>query len=79
MGDIADMILDGTLSEDGEYIGSSNEVNQCQGCQAGWPIEESKLRVQGANKFPVHAVKGGYKGEKVICTKSRYIKQGIIK
>lgn len=39
--------------------------NQCQGCQANWETE-----VWMGTIF--HYVDGGYKGEKVVCTKDRY-------
>ena len=47
-------------------------MNQCQGCQAGWPIEYHKLWPKGIESIPFHYVKGGYKNEKIICTKDRY-------
>ena len=37
-------------------------VNQCMGCQAGWPL----------NKYGKHIVEGGYPHESVACTKERY-------
>jgi hypothetical protein len=40
-------------------------VNQCQGCQAGWPIRDG-----GYGK--VHEVQGGYPGELAGCTKDMY-------
>ena len=39
--------------------------NQCQGCQANWPIE-----VRGTLIFRL--VQGGYPGEKVMCTADAY-------
>ncbi len=42
-------------------------MNQCMGCQAGWPL---KPRLVGS--FFVHEVVGGYPHEIVACTKDRY-------
>jgi hypothetical protein len=42
-------------------------MNQCQGCQAGWPIVEVKM----FNRV-MHEVVGGYPNEKVVCTKKDY-------
>ena len=39
-----------------------SERNQCQGCQAGWPI----------NSHGKHKVVGGYPGEVCGCTRERY-------
>ena len=41
--------------------GRRNTVNQCQGCQAGWPLERG-----------MHIVRGGYPGERCLCTKKDY-------
>lgn len=41
--------------------------NQCQGCQAGWPFTESLLPA-----IKMHAVLGGYKNEKAVCTATEY-------
>jgi hypothetical protein len=41
--------------------------NQCQGCQAGWPIV--KIDMFG---IVMHEVIGGYAREKVMCTKKDY-------
>ncbi len=38
-------------------------MNQCMGCQAGWPLTPTRDR---------HAVVGGYPGEGVACTRARY-------
>ncbi len=47
-------------------------INQCQGCQAGWPTEKHKPWPVGSKPMEFHLVEGGYKGEKVFCTKERY-------
>lgn len=39
-----------------------NTINQCQGCQADWPLE---------SKF-LHLVPGGYPGERCVCTAGLY-------
>ena len=57
----------------------SDIKNQCQGCQAGWPMAPSigmKL-TKGSQELTYlppdsHLVSGGYKGEIVVCTKDRY-------
>lgn len=46
--------------------------NQCQGCQAGWELEEHKPLPKGSKPMYFHLVKGGYEGEKVLCTKNQY-------
>ena len=46
--------------------------NQCQGCQAGWPIEQHKPWPKGSKSISFHYVQGGYKNEQVVCTKDRY-------
>ncbi len=51
---------------------SSEKINQCQGCQAGWPAEIHKPWPKGSKTIAFHNVIGGYKGEKVLCTKDRY-------
>lgn len=43
--------------------------NQCQGCQAGWPIV--KIDMFGI-VIVMHEVIGGYAREKVMCTKKDY-------
>ena len=48
--------------------------NQCQGCQAGWPTTNHNPWPKGSKVFVFHEVVGGYKGEKVLCTKDRYEK-----
>jgi hypothetical protein len=49
-------------------------MNQCMGCQAGWPLTVVTLR--GRNRTtvdaPVHRVPDGYPGEVVGCTRGRY-------
>lgn len=47
-------------------------MNQCQGCQAGWEIEEFKPWPKGSKPIYFHRVEGGYKGEKIVCTKYQY-------
>lgn len=49
-----------------------NNRNQCQGCQAGWPLEAHKPWPKGSKGMAFHRVAGGYKGEKSLCTKSDY-------
>lgn len=49
-------------------------MNQCQGCQAGWPIKTDKPWPKGSKTMTFHEVIGGYKGEIVLCTKDRYEK-----
>ena len=46
--------------------------NQCQGCQAGWEVEESKLIGSDGKPLLFHVVRGGYPGEMAICTKHHY-------
>ena len=46
--------------------------NQCQGCQAGWPIKEHDPWPNGSKKMRFHEVVGGYKGELLVCEKDRY-------
>jgi len=53
-------------------------INQCQGCQAGWPteIKTFKHKIDGETTtlfVTQHIVKGGYKGERIICDKDRYV------
>ncbi len=56
-------------------------INQCQGCQAGWPIKEgTTVRIQlksgseiGYTSSPAHVVVGGYPNEVVGCTANRYL------
>lgn len=47
-------------------------MNQCQGCQAGWPIVIKDSSFSGGT-YRFHAVKGGYIGELCMCTKSDYL------
>lgn len=42
-------------------------LNQCMGCQAGWPTKPSAYR-----RTLVHEVVGGYPHELVGCTRERY-------
>jgi hypothetical protein len=42
-------------------------MNQCMGCQAGWPTHTNKY-----GRHVVHRVIGGYEHEIVSCTKERY-------
>lgn len=53
--------------------------NQCQGCQAGWPTVEHKPWPKWTPVMIFHIVKGGYKGERVMCTKDRYKQEGVTK
>lgn len=46
--------------------------NQCQGCQAGWKIEEQKPQHKCGKTVRFHIVHGGYKHEKVMCTSQDY-------
>lgn len=46
--------------------------NQCQGCQAGWPIERHKPWPKGSQEIVFHFVQGGYKGERIVCTADSY-------
>jgi len=46
--------------------------NQCQGCQAGWKTEAHNPWPKGSKPMVFHFVEGGYKGERVICTKDKY-------
>ena len=48
--------------------------NQCQGCQAGWPIEEHNPWPKNSKPMKFHLVVGGYKDEKSFCTKKDYDK-----
>ena len=50
------LIDDDTESKDDSHIDSSK--NQCQGCQAGWEIEEHKLWPKGSRKIYFHKVEG---------------------
>lgn len=47
-------------------------INQCQGCQAGWPAKKHKPWPEGSKQMTFHKVVGGYKGELVFCTKDKY-------
>ncbi len=47
-------------------------MNQCQGCQAGWPKEKFKPWTKGSKPFFLHSVIGGYEGEKIMCTEYKY-------
>lgn len=47
-----------------------NTVNQCQGCQAGWPIITRTFPFGRHVEF--HVVIGGYDGERCSCTKHLY-------
>lgn len=54
-----------------------NPTNQCQGCQAGWPIEQHKpwppnWQPDTIKTIAFHIVVGGYEGEKCLCTKHLY-------
>lgn len=46
----------------------TNKMNQCMGCQAGWPMRNANT----------HIVQGGYKGELVGCTAARYTSNLVI-
>lgn len=48
-------------------------MNQCMGCQAGWPRKwlGSPVRSVAKGRY-VHEVVGGYPHEIVACTKERY-------
>lgn len=50
----------------------TNSVNQCQGCQAGWPLIEHKPWPKGSKTMYFHLVVGGYKNERAFCSKARY-------
>ena len=55
---------------------SEDIKNQCQGCTAGWEEVRPKLwHSSGKSKIIFHNVKGGYKGEKIVCTKKDYEKR----
>lgn len=43
-------------------------MNQCMGCQSGWPVRYSKI-----GGYTVHEVADGYPGEIVACTANRYV------
>jgi hypothetical protein len=47
-------------------------ANQCQGCQAGWPIKEHSPWPSGSKQMRFHEVAKGYPGELVMCTAHRY-------
>lgn len=48
-------------------------MNQCMGCQAGWPRRwVGARRRDKADGHHVHAVVGGYPHEIVGCTRDRY-------
>ena len=47
-------------------------ANQCQWCQAGWETEKHKPWPKGSKTIIFNIVKGGYKGEKCVCTAYRY-------
>ena len=54
-----------------------NTINQCRGCQAGWPTEEHSpwppnWQVDKTKTITFHTVVGGYKGERCVCTKRLY-------
>ena len=51
---------------------TDEQINQCQGCQAGWPIEKHAPWPKGSKSMNFHSVVGGYDGEKLFCTKHRY-------
>ena len=46
-------------------------MNQCMGCQAGWPIKRV-YKGRDGRVYETHEVVGGYFGEGVGCTKERY-------
>jgi hypothetical protein len=54
-------------------------LNQCMGCQAGWPTREPRLHVSGnenelaLRRAVVHEVQDGYPNEVVGCTAWRYL------
>lgn len=49
-------------------------MNQCQGCQAGWPTKKHKPWPKGSKAITFHEVPGGYPGEMAVCTRDRYEK-----
>lgn len=49
----------------------NENMNQCQGCQAGWEIV-SKALFKGWQPMDFHIVKDGYEGEIASCTKHMY-------
>ncbi len=55
--------------------------NQCQGCQAGWPLVKVDVYLSPVTAIPMyaHEVKGGYHGEKVTCTERLYVDEGEYK
>jgi hypothetical protein len=50
-----------------------SKQNQCQGCQSQWPVEDHSPWPKGSKTMSFHLVPDGYKGEKAMCTKDRYI------
>jgi hypothetical protein len=55
--------------------GSGDAVNQCMGCQAGWPLIEEPRAMRLGPPLRVHRVVGGYEEpwvERVVCTRDRY-------
>lgn len=50
-------------------------MNQCQGCHAGWPVKEHHPWPKGSQPIKFHEVKGGYKGELVVCTAYQHDKE----
>lgn len=53
-------------------MSNSDDLNQCQGCQAGWPIEKHFPWPKGSKPMLFHRVVGGYRGERSVCTKREY-------
>lgn len=51
-------------------------TNQCQGCQANWPLIAIDVTGAGKHFVEMHLVKEGYKGEKVSCTRNLYSEAG---
>ena len=47
-------------------------MNQCQGCQAGWPTKEHKPWPKASKAMVFHLVQGRHEGAMVMCTKDRY-------
>jgi hypothetical protein len=48
-------------------------INQCQGCQAGWPLKLREPLLEGLPPRWSHEVIGGYEFETCACTAEDYM------